>query len=293
MNKLAGLLLLAVIPVVAQGTRPPYPPPGKLIDVGGYRVHLNCEGAGNLTVMIVGAGFSFDWGLVQPEAARFARVCTYDASGTAWSDPGPDPTCPQRVEEIHNLLKNAEIDGPRILVGLSLGAVIERVYASQYPSEVAGMVMIDHAFIPAGTGQMPQPSAAALGLDRLPVLISKTPVLASIEDDPNFSRLPEPNRALHRWAASLGSTALAPEACLAAADAVQKPLGDKPLVVISTTNESPGYAELQAKLLGLSRNSRQMIAEKSYHPIHIDQPELIVRAIQQVVEAVRNRPNAP
>src|SRR5437879_13804502 len=66
-------------------TNPP-PPIGTLVDVGGYKVHLYCNGTGSRTVVIVGAGYSFDWGLVQPEVAGFTRVCSYDHSGTAWSD---------------------------------------------------------------------------------------------------------------------------------------------------------------------------------------------------------------
>ncbi len=85
--------------------------PGNLFDVGGYRVHLYCAGTGTPAVILIG-GFSFDWALVQPEVARFTRVCTYDASGNAWSDPGPEPTCVGRVDEIHRLLSSAKIDGP-------------------------------------------------------------------------------------------------------------------------------------------------------------------------------------
>ncbi len=85
---LATLLVLTERIGAAQGPSAPYPPPGKLIDVGGHRVHLYCIGDGSPTVMIVGAGFSFDWGLVQPEAAKFTRVCTYDPSGWAWSEAG-------------------------------------------------------------------------------------------------------------------------------------------------------------------------------------------------------------
>src|SRR6204780_1650066 len=104
MSALATVLLLIAIPAPAQT------PLGQLFDVGGYRVHLYCNGTGTPTVMIVG-GFSFDWALVQPEVAKFTRVCTYDASGNAWSepDPGPAPTCPGRVDEIHRLLTSAKI----------------------------------------------------------------------------------------------------------------------------------------------------------------------------------------
>ena len=78
------LLLLSVIAVGQQkDKKPTYSPPGKLVDLGGYRLHLNCTGkSGPTVVLIAGAGdFSFDWGLVQSSVSRFARVCSYDRAG--------------------------------------------------------------------------------------------------------------------------------------------------------------------------------------------------------------------
>src|ERR1700684_708330 len=127
-------------------------PLGVLVDVGGYRVHLYCLGQGSPTVMIVGAAFSFDWALVQPEVAKFTRICTFDPSGSAWSDPfkaGAVPTCDQRVNEIHQLIMKAPVDGPYILVGYSVGAQWARLYAARYPNNIVGVVIVDHAFIPA------------------------------------------------------------------------------------------------------------------------------------------------
>ena len=99
-------------------------PTGRLVDIGGYRVHLNCTGSGSPTVMIVGAGFSFDWALVQLEVAKFATVCTYDVSGAAWRDPGPKPDCRGRVNPVHELMRAAQLKAPYVLVGLSLGACV-------------------------------------------------------------------------------------------------------------------------------------------------------------------------
>ena len=125
---------------------PPFPPPGKLVDIGGWRLHLNCTGnKGPTVVLIAGAGdFSFDWSLVQPNIAQFARVCSYDRAGFAWSDPGPIPrTMKQEAFELHTMLSVAHIKGPYILAGHSIGGPVTRVYASQYPREVAGIVLID------------------------------------------------------------------------------------------------------------------------------------------------------
>jgi pimeloyl-ACP methyl ester carboxylesterase len=96
-------------------------------------------------VLIPGSGdFSFDWSLVQPEVSRFTRVCTYDFAGFAWSDPGPTPrTMRQDAYELHTLLQAARIKPPYVLIGHSLGGLMTRVYAGEYPSEAAGIVLID------------------------------------------------------------------------------------------------------------------------------------------------------
>ena len=266
---------------------PPYPPPGQMVDAGGYRVHLYCLGEGTPTVVVTGMEFSFVWSLVQPEVAKFTRICTYDPSGTAWSDPGPELTCRVRVKELHTTLQNAEITGPYVLVGFSMGAVVARLYAREYPAQSAGMVMVSHAFLP------PKPSKAAVpvqGPDSPPVLIHEEPIELTIEDDPNFAKLPPRARELYHWAMGLHPvrpTAEAAEECLSAVDHQPDTLGGRPLVVISTVPHPPSYEKLQQDLLALSRNSKRLIAEKSFHPVIIDQPEIVVEAIRDVVQQVR------
>ena len=123
-----------------------YPPEGTLVDIGGRRLHLYCTGQGNPTVVVTGSGYSFDWSLVQPEIAKTTRICTYDPAGFAWSDPGTGPECPDRVVDLHKLLHSSGIAGPYVLAGLSHGALIARHYAAEFPDQVAGLVLIDHAF---------------------------------------------------------------------------------------------------------------------------------------------------
>lgn len=261
-------------------------PPGSLVDVGGYRVHLNCTGAGTPAVMIVG-GFSFDWVLVQPEIANFTRVCTYDASGTAWSDSGPEnPTCGQRVEEIHRLLQAANVGGPRVFVGFSTGALFVRFYARAYPGDVAGMVIVDHAFLPPRSSTPPIVS----GPDSGPAVIFAAPVTVNVEDEPGYDKLPPGIKDLHRWAEAISPgrpTGEMAEAC--AAEVGRATLGDLPLAVVSTANDSPGYADLQKQLLALSRDSRQFVAGKSFHSIEISQPGIVVEAIRQVVQGTQRK----
>jgi pimeloyl-ACP methyl ester carboxylesterase len=143
---LTALLLFWSVTTAGQQTTKGYPPPGKLIDIGGYRLHLNCTGNKRPTVVLIaGAGdFSFDWSLVQPSIAQFARVCSYDRAGFGWSDPGPTPrTMKQEAFEVHTLLNAAHIKPPYVLIGHSIGGLVGRVYARQYPREVAGVVLID------------------------------------------------------------------------------------------------------------------------------------------------------
>ncbi len=260
-------------------------PPGELVDVGGYRIHLNCTGSGSPTVFVIG-GFSFDWALVQPAVASFTRVCTYDASGNAWSDRGPKPTCFNRVEEVHRLLRNAKIDGPYVLAGFSTGALFARLYAKNYPDEVAAMVFIDHAYLPKPA--VPSPSENASGPDSPPSVISATPISVGPEDEPGFNRLPLQARDLHRWAMSRNPAlpdADMANACIAAVE--NSTAGQRPLVVVSTANDSPGYLKLQKNLLALSPNSSQLIAAESFHSIEISQPDVVVKAIRRAVEASR------
>ena len=125
-----------------------YPPPGKLVDIGGYRLHINCTGEGGPAVILDSGlgGNSLEWTLVQPKLAKFTRVCSYDRAGQGWSDESPLIRTSQNiVDELHTLLHKAEVPEPYILVGHSSGGINMRLYASYYPNEVAGVVLVDSA----------------------------------------------------------------------------------------------------------------------------------------------------
>jgi len=124
------------------------PAPGQLVDVGGYKLHLNCQGSGSPTV-ILDAGlndFSLSWSRVQPDVAAFTRVCVYDRAGLGWSEAGPLPRTSQTmVEELHTLLQNAGITGSYVLAGHSFGGINMRLYAHHYPQDVVGLLLVDAA----------------------------------------------------------------------------------------------------------------------------------------------------
>jgi pimeloyl-ACP methyl ester carboxylesterase len=276
------------------------PPLGTLVDVGGYRVHLYCVGQGSPTVMILGA-FSFDWALVQPEVAKSTRVCTFDPSGTAWSDPfktAQVPNCNQRVNEIHQLIMKAPVDGPYVLVGYSVGGQWARLYAASYPNNILGMVIVDHAFIP---DQVPPRrttrSPSLLQSYSPPALVSESPIVMDYQDDVNFSKLPKLDQELHIWA--LSKNPIRPDYEMAQdcfsdlATVTGKspfPLGDMPLAVISTGNATPGYLKLQTNLMALSHRSEHVIAWNSTHMVLIDEPEVVTESILKMATATRQQP---
>jgi pimeloyl-ACP methyl ester carboxylesterase len=144
---LAALLLLGLAPVRGDSPAEPAPrAPGKLYDLGGYRLHALVTGKGGPPVVLLsGMGDpGLVWSLVQPQVAKFARVLSYDRAGDGWSDLGPVPrTIRQEAHELHLLLSKAGLKPPCVLVGASYGGLIARQYAADFPGEVAGMVFVD------------------------------------------------------------------------------------------------------------------------------------------------------
>jgi pimeloyl-ACP methyl ester carboxylesterase len=289
-----------------------YPPPSEMVDVGGSSMHLHCtgeEGRAPTVVMDSGLGGTvLDWQLVQPGVAKFARVCSYDRGGAGWSDPGDQPrTSRQIVEELHALLNNAGIQDPYVLVGHSLGGNNAQLYASRYPDEVAGMVLVDPQFYNTPSYLDPEVQNALAEAVPSPGVSLWTKFLATI----GVTRLPytfggqtDENAAISTHAKVISETmdeyAYLEESAKERRAATVS-LGDKPLIVLSAgAREFPGFSQEQADqineawtrseadLTRVSRNSEQIIAEDSTHNIQADDPELVIDSIRQVMEAVRN-----
>ena len=151
--RLAASVLLAILMATdssaqSQVPQPALPPPGRLVDLGGFRMHLLCTGAaapGRPTVVLSAGGgdFAVDWSLVQRPLSDSIRVCSYDRPGYGWSDPGPEPrTFRQEAFDVHAALAGAGEHPPYVLVGHSLGAFVVRTFAESYRPEVAGMVLV-------------------------------------------------------------------------------------------------------------------------------------------------------
>jgi pimeloyl-ACP methyl ester carboxylesterase len=298
-----GLILLGVVyeSVAETADIRAYPPPGQMVDVGGYRLHMNCIGTGSPTVVIdAGWGdWSAKWRWVQLEVAKTTRVCTYDRAGMGYSEAGPLPrTAEQFAKELHTLLHQANVPGPYVLVGHSMGGLTARVFALHYAAEGAGVVLIDSMspaqFPQSPTDTKPQRASQSSGFS-IPVVLARiglvrlfagplgfTPALPA-EVQKAFTAFSVTPRSIQAW---VDEGAGMPKSG-AQARAV-KTFGNLPLIVLSRgLDQEPDWEAMQAELLQLSSNSQQLIADKSGHNIESDQPEAAVEAIVKMVEQLR------
>jgi pimeloyl-ACP methyl ester carboxylesterase len=268
-----------------------YPAPGQMVDVGDYHLHINCTGTGSPTVVIVaGLGdWSTTWGgVVQPEVAKTTRVCTYDRGGLGWSDPTPPPgDADQFAKELHTLLQNANVPGPYVMVGHSLGGLVVRIFAHDYASEVLGVVLIDSMNPKQVTQSLSNSQArqyffqallARFGIGRL---IVKLGIFPSVPEAAYYPLYIRPQSLQASANESKGLPASAAEA------ATVKNFGDLPLIILTAKlNPIPGWPEWQTELLQLSSNSQHLFAENSGHNIQGDEPEAAVAAILQMLQQV-------
>jgi len=123
-----------------------YPHPGRLIDVGGHQLHIDCTGHGTPTVVLEApaTAMSSAWAWVQPDIAKLTRVCSYDRAGLGWSESGDAPFAPQAVPpELNALLMKAAEPPPYVVVGAEFGAALATLYAARYPDDVASLVVVN------------------------------------------------------------------------------------------------------------------------------------------------------
>lgn len=301
-----------------------YPPPGRMVDVSGYRLHLQCQGQGEPTVVIdAGQGdFSLSWAEILSQVAEFAHVCAYDRAGLGWSDPSPKPrTAEVMVEELRTLLSKAGLPGPYVMVGASTGGMNARLFTHKYPREVAGLVLVDSAHedqfsapvvqqaLQRMSKMMPLMNGALMILVRSGLAALRPALLPDAsgsreklarQNVPVFDAIVTGN-AKH-LAASTAELKDLEESQNQMRAANITTLGDIPLIVLRHGAEQPMMASpevvqaleetferLQVEMAALSPNGKLVVAEQSGHAIHLDQPELVVEAIRQVVTEVQAR----
>lgn len=290
------------------------PPPGQMVDVGGYKMHLHGIGEGATVVLEAGVmDFNVGWAKVQPEVAKFARVYSYDRAGLGWSEASPHPRTSEVIaEELHILLEKADAKMPYILVGHSYGGIHVRAFARKYPGEVTGMVLVDSSHEDQNTYLPSAPTGKESTLNKQFRTYSRMSALGLLALSP--SSIPNrgfPGDAYKQYQAVLATTKYF-NAAIAEMSSTFKDLtelksgdlGDLPLVVIrqgrmGETARQMGlkgwqkeqlekiWESLQKELAVLSSNSREVVAMESGHYVQFDQPELVIEAIRELVEEKR------
>jgi pimeloyl-ACP methyl ester carboxylesterase len=288
------------------------PPPGVMVDIGGYRLHLWCLGNGDPTVILDSGlgGDSFSWPSVQREVAKFSRVCTYDRAGMGYSDSGPTPrTSDQIAEELSRLIKRAGLGNSVMLVGASFGGFNTRLLASKHPEQVSGLVLVDAShekqserYALAG---FPEPAvpwhlkfvvqSASIGFLRvrnetLGLMIESAD--ASVRD---FIRATAHRTSRYK---TMYDELIHIDESAEQVNASRRKL-DIPLVVLTgglvdaVGSGREIHQELQRDQLALSSRACQVIAERSGHVIASQQPELVTEAIRAVRVAALQKENKP
>ncbi|MGO4343489.1 alpha/beta fold hydrolase [Pedococcus sp. 2YAF34] len=284
------------------------PAPGRLVDVGGYRLHLHCTGTGAPTVVLLnGLGeTSPQWARIRPQVATTTRVCAYDRAGQGWSDDSPNPAdATTAATDLHKLLAAAGETGPFVLAGHSSGGVHALTYTHLYPSQVAGVVLLDSAsprqveVVTSFDGEYQVmrralaagPTLFRFGVGRVLKAIG-TPGLPGNagRQTAAFADSPRGLAGMRAEQAGLPTT-------FAQAQALTT-LGNRPLVVLTAkanVDAKPGWATAQDQMAALSTNTRHTVADMDHvgflhDPVGAAQS---VTAIEDVVTAARTHTAVP
>lgn len=262
------------------------------IDVGGHRLSITCAGRGTPTVILENGAAappsSVTWERVAPRIAEYSRVCYYDRAGYGNSEPGPKPrTSQQIVHELRTLLRKARISPPYILVGHSFGGLSVRLFANQFPNDVAGLVLVESAH------------------EDMKVLFTKVRQEQRLPDTAAFPPAEELKAAMqgYPWVKAAVDEWTALDESLSQVRSSRNTLEQKPLVVLARgkAGRLPGvpsdkmqpfdevWRGLQVRLAKLSREGQLTIVKGSGHDIPREQPEAIVNAVRQVFETFRGR----
>jgi hypothetical protein len=298
-----------------------YPQIGRSVDIGGRTLNIFCSGEGSPTVILDSGGHTagYSWIDIQPQVATHTRACWYDRAGYGWSEPGPSPrTFKAIAADLHNLLHNAAIAPPYVLVGATAAGFHVRVYNDLYPDEVAGAVLI-HASDPDVFAHEPDfmkgslasapPFLQKIGCVALrPILLESG--LLRVMGNPGSGRpfgianLSREKQAELRFLSNNPETAQTEgEGCVLDQSMAEvrsaKGFGNRPLVVLAGSEPfraPPGgqyaqstealndywFHQLQPRLAKLSTHGELMVAEDAEHP------DSIVRTVDKVVDRVRS-----
>ncbi|MBZ0292127.1 MAG: alpha/beta hydrolase [Anaerolineae bacterium] len=277
-----------------------FTPPGQLYDVGGYRMHMVCMGEGRSAVILDAGEVSLGaW--IQPIVAQSTQVCAFDRAGYGWSELAPEPRdALHRAAELHDLLDVAGVEAPYILAGHSIGGLFSRVYRSQYPDEVIGMVLID-ATHPDTFDRQGESIQTMQTMATISSVAARVGLMRLFAAGQNFSLPESDNAALiadtatNRYWDSQREDLAAFEAILDQGRAAGD-LGDLPLAVLVALTYPEGPAReteraLQIELAALSSNSSYQEIEGAGHITLLTDSQYaaqVSETILAVVEALRS-----
>ncbi len=301
-----------------------YPPPGRLVDVGGgRRIHLDCRGTGSPTVVFESGQDdtgSLSWAKVHDEVAATTRACAYDRAGILWSDPRDAPvTAAGIAADLHTALAAAGEKGPFVLVAHSLGGAYAMTYTQRYGDQVGGLVLVDASHpdqLQRFAEVMPE-QPDYLGIFRVMSVLSWTGLPRLLQSlGPAFPNMPD---AVAARVQAYSPTSL--RAVVAEGDAVAatlqgagaaltpggRPLGKRPLVVLTagaptTDAELKEFGQTREQADGMqqawlrmqddeatwSSRSRHEVVADATHFIQFDRPDRVVATVREVVAAVRS-----
>ncbi len=322
---LAALLVLATATgsiweaISWRNTVANYPPPGRMIDVAGHKMHILCLGTGSPTVVLeagLDVGGIIGWSLVQDSIARTARTCAYNRAGIVWSEPSPGPHNAVTVAaDLHTLLVAAGEKPPFVMVGHSLGGPYIMTYTKHHGSDVAGLVFVDASHpdqikrMAAVIGKTPD---ASLRMFNIASALSWTGIVRLISGKVSLPKLPPERVAAMQGylPRSLGGElqeAAGMDSTFAEAGSFRT-LGDRPLVVLTammpmdttamktlkiTPERAKAYKEewrmMHDEEASWSSRSRHELVYDATHYIQIDRPDVVIRAVREVVDSVRTR----
>jgi pimeloyl-ACP methyl ester carboxylesterase len=307
--------------VMRQQTAQKYPAPGKLVDIGDRKIQIDCRGSGSPTVVLE-SGLdnlgSLSWAKVQDSIAQTTRVCAYSRAGIMWSDPAPgDFDSKRTAQDLHAVLTKAGEHIPWVMVGHSLGGPHIMTFTSLYDKEVAGLVFVDASHpdqierfrqvvgnaideepLITRTPSLLADVGARIGIVRLMNLCSPIPKAPQLVAQASCAYTPQTASSNLKASQSSKST-------LANASQFQQ-LGDRPLVVLTAMqkldpqmlknmnmSEEQGrklqatWQQLQADEASWSNHSRHEIVTDSSHYIQFDRPDVVIKAVREVVNDVR------
>src|SRR4051794_1220656 len=277
------------------------PPPGAIIRSRFGALHLLCTGHGAPTVLLEAGigGNVLDWSLVQPGIARSNRVCSYDRAGAGWSEPSQRPrTLDNMADELHATISVAALDLPLIVIGHSFGGLSVLHYARRYPSEVAGLVLLDSTH----PDQFRRFRESGIALPDPYAVVAQTPASAAAYGLP---------ADLHRIATDLAAMPKARDAMLketvamsANAEIVrQEGLARLPSRVIVHGNHEWNrlypdgrmeavWLDMQRQLASDLGAPPPIIAETSGHQIALDDPDLVLATVHDLMSSLGSRTSA-